>query len=514
MGYRILVADDEYYARKALVMMLEQMGLPIEVTDVEDGQEAVDYLGRNPVDIVVTDIKMPALDGIGVAAYVRDHFPETDVVIETGYEDFQYAIKAIRYGVKEYLTKPINAEELSACIRKLVEERRGIQEKGKEQLLENILASLDFDQVMEMKELRERFVEPEIREASSSFLMISGEMSEACFRRWKEQPEIRDLFSGNSSWYFRGKKEYVGILKVQDSFVIRRKDLEKGRLARLRDLLDQQSYLGISGVHKGAGELKKARRECTYAVNERIISGEHLLVWDENIEVKNLLSKEKEEFFFHAISRGKLADAEKIVDGLFDDCLTSGESIYSLYNGIIKLFTGLRRAYYQKIEEQASTGNYFLFDFKVDLYQFHELGELRQYVKMILREVCEEEGETENHELIDDLLAYLEMHYANDITLNELAEHKYFVSAGHLSRLFKAKTGMNFSKYLMGIRMQKAAEYLENTEFEITDIASFTGYNDASHFTQNFRKFFGMTPTEFRARKRGQKSHRELEKKL
>ena len=136
MGYRILVADDEYYARKALVMMLEQMGLPIEVTDVEDGQEAVDYLGRNPVDIVVTDIKMPALDGIGVAAYVRDHFPETDVVIETGYEDFQYAIKAIRYGVKEYLTKPINAEELSACIRKLVEERRGIQEKGKEQLLE------------------------------------------------------------------------------------------------------------------------------------------------------------------------------------------------------------------------------------------------------------------------------------------------------------------------------------------------------------------------------------------
>src|SRR5699024_6301946 len=126
-------------------MMLEQMELPIEVTDVEDGQEAVDYLEKKPVDIVVTDIKMPALDGIGVAAYVRDHFPETDVVIETGYEDFQYAIKAIRYGVKEYLTKPINAEKLSACIRKLVEERRGIQEKGKEQLLENILASLDFD---------------------------------------------------------------------------------------------------------------------------------------------------------------------------------------------------------------------------------------------------------------------------------------------------------------------------------------------------------------------------------
>ena len=136
------------------------------------------------------------------------------------------------------------------------------------------------------------------------------------------------------------------------------------------------------------------------------------------------------------------------------------------------------------------------------------ISELKKYIKMILREVAGAPQETENTFLIDDLISYLEIHYSNDITLNELAEHKYFVSAGHLSRLFKAKTGMNFSKYLMSLRMKKAEEYLENTDFDITDIASLTGYNDVSHFTQTFRKNSGMTPSEFRGKKRKQKSYK------
>lgn len=513
MKYKILVADDEYYARKALVMMLDQMGLPLEVSDVEDGQEAIDLLEKEKVDIVITDIKMPLLDGLGVAAYVKEHNPGADVVIETGYEDFQYAITALRYGVKEYLTKPINDQELYSCIKKLIQERQSRKEQEKGRLMANVLGNLGFSQVLELKEFREKFLESDIWEKEPGFFMLCGQMTEECFGRLREAGENIFDFGKMKNWYFSGKKEYVGIVLLPEKSHIQREVL-KTKLSRLKPLLGDQSWVGVSSVHKGAGELKNAYRECIYAVNERILSDEHLMVWEGRIEVKNLLPKEREEYFYHAVSKGKLADAEKIVDDLFETCLHSEKNIYSLYNGIIKLFTGLRRVYYQRIEEQENVGNYFLFDFKVDLYQFYRLEELKEYVKMLLKEVCEEEKESGNYALIDDLLSYLEMHYADDITLNELAEHKYFVSAGHLSRLFKAKTGMNFSKYLMGIRMQKAAEYLENTEFEITDIASFTGYNDASHFTQNFRKFFGMTPTEFRAERREQKSHGELEKKL
>ena len=122
-----------------------------------------------------------------------------------------------------------------------------------------------------------------------------------------------------------------------------------------------------------------------------------------------------------------------------------------------------------------------------------------EYLYMILKEVGEKNEEDENELLIENVLGYLENHYADDITLNELAEHKYFVSVGHLSRTFKNKTGQTFSKYLTELRLKKAKEFLINTDFDITDIATFTGYNDASYFTQIFRKSCGMTPSEYRS---------------
>ena len=136
---------------------------------------------------------------------------------------------------------------------------------------------------------------------------------------------------------------------------------------------------------------------------------------------------------------------------------------------------------------------------------------------MILKEGCEKNEENENELLIENILVYLENHYADDISLYELAEHKYFVSVGHLSRTFKNKTGLTFSKYLTEVRLKKAKEFLGNTDFDITDIATFTGYNDASYFTQIFRKSCGMTPSEYRSqerKKKSQKSDTEKENNL
>ena len=166
---------------------------------------------------------------------------------------------------------------------------------------------------------------------------------------------------------------------------------------------------------------------------------------------------------------------------------------------VIQLFSVLRNNYYNRCQVPAGEGGYFLFDFKIDLYQFHTADELKEYLFMILKEVGEKNEEDENELLIENILGYLENHYADDITLNELAEHKYFVSVGHLSRTFKNKTGQTFSKYLTELRLKKAKEFLINTDFDITDIATFTGYNDASYFTQIFRKSCGMTPSEYRS---------------
>ena len=275
-------------------------------------------------------------------------------------------------------------------------------------------------------------------------------------------------------------------------------ELADDNFLQLKNSIDPNSWFGISGIHKERAEVEKAYRECIYAINNRILINENLFFWKEELEITELLEKDTLEIFSRFIEFGRIREAEKIIDKLFAKCIREHANIYSLYNAIIQLFSVLRKNYYNGCQVPSGEGGYFLFDFKIDLYQFHTADELKEHLLMILKEVCEKSEENENELLIENILSYLENHYADDITLNELAEHKYFVSVGHLSRTFKNKTGLTFSKYLTELRLKKAIEFLKNTDFDITDIATFTGYNDASYFTQIFRKSCGMTPSEYR----------------
>lgn len=449
MNFKILVADDEYYARKALVMMLEKSELPISVNgDFEDGEEVIEFLQENEADIIITDIRMPNTDGLELAKYVQEHMPKCSVVIETGYEDFQYARNALRYHVKEYLTKPINESELIKCIKDILAEK-----------------------------------------AHSGYLKLNKYLQNN-----RNSADIQ-------SWYFKNKGECI-LLFFWNEKMDFKTCIGEADFLQLKNSIDNNSWFGISGIHKGRAEIEKAYRECIYAINNRILINENLFFWKEELEITDLLEKETLEIFSRFIEFGRIREAEKIIDKLFAKCIREHANIYSLYNAIIQLFSVLRKNYYNGCQVPSGEGGYFLFDFKIDLYQFHTADELKEYLLMILKEVCEKSEENENELLIENILRYLENHYADDITLNELAEHKYFVSVGHLSRTFKNKTGLTFSKYLTELRLKKAIEFLKNTDFDITDIATFTGYNDASYFTQIFRKSCGMTPSEYRTLKR------------
>ena len=178
MNFKILVADDEYYARKALVMMLEKSGLPISVNgDFEDGEEVIEYLQENEADIIITDIRMPNVDGLELAKYVQEHMPKCSVVIETGYEDFQYARNALRYQVKDYLTKPINESELLKSIKDILVEKAKSDNLENINKLKGIVENLDFAQLIQNKKLLDELIPAELWKDHSWFFMAKGEVS-------------------------------------------------------------------------------------------------------------------------------------------------------------------------------------------------------------------------------------------------------------------------------------------------------------------------------------------------
>ena len=382
-----------------------------------------------------------------------------------------------------------------------------LAEKAQSDNLENInklkgaVENLDFAQLIQNKKLFDDLMPTDLWDAHSWFFMVKGEVSHSGYLKLNKYLQNNRNSVDIQSWYFKNKGECILLFFCNEKMDFKT-CIGEADFLQLKNSIDNNSWFGISGIHKGRAEIEKAYRECIYAINNRILINENLFFWKEELEITDLLEKETLEIFSRFIEFGRIHEAEKIIDKLFAKCIREHANIYSLYNAVIQLFSVLRKNYYNGCQVSSGEGGYFLFDFKIDLYQFHTVDELKEHLLMILKEVCEKNEENENELLIENILDYLENHYADDITLNELAEHKYFVSVGHLSRTFKNKTGLTFSKYLTERRLKKAIEFLKNTDFDITDIATFTGYNDASYFTQIFRKSCGMTPSEYRARER------------
>ena len=128
------------------------------------------------------------------------------------------------------------------------------------------------------------------------------------------------------------------------------------------------------------------------------------------------------------------------------------------------------------------------------LWDFEDMGGLLDYICSMACCIEEADRSINEGDIIDEIQAFLEENYYCEISLNELAATKYFMNPNYLSRLFKARTGMGFSKYLLGLRMKKAEELLESGDMNINEVALMVGYTSPSYFIQNFKKYFGRTP--------------------
>ena len=292
MNFKILVADDEYYARKALVMMLEKSELPISVNgDFEDGEEVIEYLRENEADIIITDIRMPNTDGLELAKYVQEHMPKCSVVIETGYEDFQYARNALRYQVKDYLTKPINEAELIKSIKDILVEKTKADNLENINKLKGIVENLDFAQLIQNKHLFDELIPAELWKDPSWFFMVKGEVSPSGYQQIEKYLQNKRTAATVHSWYFKNKGEYILLFFCRQKMDFRA-CIGEADLLLLKNSMDHNSWFGISGIHKERADIERAYRECIYAINNRILVNEHLFFWKEELEITNLLEQE------------------------------------------------------------------------------------------------------------------------------------------------------------------------------------------------------------------------------
>lgn len=311
---RVIVADDEYFARKVLVKMVKELSVEAEICgEAETGLEVLEIMESQPVDIVITDIRMPDMDGLELSREISERFFEASVIIESGYADFDYATTAIRYGVKDYLTKPVNAEELEKAILRVIEEKQKERQSLEEKLAVRRGQFMDFSRILESETVSCQMLTEGFAVMDRGEWCLAAVQSDSREITEEQVRKVLDIL-GNSDgetkvWcsYFYPKGEFILFLnpgkgrnEVSETF-FRRKLLECQKKAEVN------LSIGLSRIHGRTQNSKKevsaAYREAVYAVNQRLLQpGKQVYRYEPEVNVLQLFTPAEERNLEHCLT--------------------------------------------------------------------------------------------------------------------------------------------------------------------------------------------------------------------
>ena len=251
-----------------------------------------------------------------------------------------------------------------------------------------------------------------------------------------------------------------------------------GTLAEQERKEGHPAAVGVSMLLTGPDSIREAYSQARRACCLRLQDPERGLYRFDNDRGKELLSKEDLHLIRNHLNAKRVREAKEFcLKKMIQPDMTTVLQLEQSYQALLGIcFTMDMEAIYRP------------------LWDFDDMNGLLDYICSMACCSGETDRTVNEGDIIDEIQAFLEDNYYCEISLNELAATKYFMNPNYLSRLFKARTGMGFSKYLLGLRMKKAEELLENGDMNINEVALMVGYTSPSYFIQNFKKYFGRTP--------------------
>lgn len=499
--YKILVVDDEKIERNGIRFLLRQMDLSLEVIEAENGKKAVELLREESVDILLTDIKMPFMDGMELIAKVRPLYPDMMIVIFSGFSDFEYAKNAMKYDVKDYILKPVEPAEFKNTLNKVVGE---LKEKRENKLF---------------KDMSQTFLEEHLLYSlvnGSTIQKLSAEQG-ALLRSFDIDRfhqivllEFNDDFFGKSDkGFFEFVQQELGDklrylnLNPQQSIVLLEeacKERVRERFATLYDKLKgkyaAKFYVGVSEEFSGAENIYSQMEKLEKVMeNKFFLTGNHVFLVAEN-QVEYARQMDDNTLFKQMRQDIKMKDIPALKNHFQFVCqrYTDKTDYSQVYVKFI--FSNFLKDFYDALPK--SERNEVTREIE-KLYKATTFKEVREIVNQNIQRL--ESAFSANpqmaHREIEVVKQYIYDHYKEEISIDMLARLVY-MAPSYLSAVFKKETGQNLSKFIKEYRMEKAKDMLENTHMKIVQVSEAVGYPNVSYFCQSFREFYGISPQKFR----------------
>lgn len=521
---KAILADDEKKICMLLRELIDWEALGIEIiAEAYTGNSAYEKIRQLKPDIVVTDIRMPGMDGLEMIRRLKREGLETEFVIISGHKSFEYAHSAIQYGVSNYLLKPLTATELYENLVEVC--RRILTRKNKLQELERLRDKLDYSYQLIGKQFVSRFCnEPDIvngkniREINREYLtdftegvFAVGRLHICANRNMSREQNVIMLDKVEIYFKRRLKGSQVHAASGQHEgdivLLLNGKDRTEIEICLKEILADAQAYfsdfctmvLGLSsfGRHFAGRQLYEAElalsnrldlgtnRVISYGEGSVSVSGvfPHPSALQQLLDIVQLVDLERFQAWLQENSRGLTAKETPPVVML--------KGAHTLVETLKGAFTSY---YGEEIEEKEIREIHAAISGARDRVEIVQV--LGEWIKVRMERQSSQLQEQGAH-FIRDAQRYISQHYAEAISLQDVADHVH-MNPTYFSTLFKKKQGVGFNEYLVHYRLEIAKRLLADPSLSIASVGSRVGYGDAAYFSKLFTKMVGIRPKDFR----------------
>jgi two-component system, response regulator YesN len=539
---KLFIVDDEPDTREGLRYYFDWAKYGIEVIgEADDGSSALGPILKEKPDIVLSDVRMPDMDGIDMAKHIREANENIKIIFVSGYDDVGYIKSALKVEAIDYILKPVDLKELDEVVSKVV---KLINE---EKEARNLICEMNSKLLQSMPSLREKFFMTLVRDGINNekdiekkidflelelpngdeycILVISIDDKASVFDNLSEKDKQLTSFSiiniceeliqrSNGGYTFENRPaEYVCILRLrchedEDNICYEDKENLYSLISGIKDSL--LGYLKISvtiGVGLTVVGLENVFKSYSKAydnVNQKLFLGKNKIISMDSLEV--------EEDYIHKfdfsnaeqlVNLIKSSDEEKLIsaiDDIFKDIARYkyANTKYCLNICLQLILTASR----QLMEMQINIEDAKLNDNKVweQLFKLETLEDMKtliiNYLLTISRYIAEKRNK-KSRNVIQAIKEVIHKKYNENISVNEIAKEVY-LSATYLCVVFKQETGETVNDYITKVRIERAKELLKDPRNKLYDICHGIGYTEPGYFSKIFKKHTGLSPTEYR----------------
>ncbi len=493
---RILIVEDEIKIRRGLAGLIAKATDNEIVGEARNGREGLELILHTNPDLVITDVRMPEMDGLEMLQAMKERNLDVHCVILSGYSEFSYAKKAIGYGVDDYLLKPLAPEDILGLL-KTIEEKREQEGRRRSGATWRILWNWTSGAVMQAKEQEADLAELHMKK-DSRYCLLAGygwDTLPAERREWLERiqgSDIKQNFSDLHCCIFEETRELVCILPEEAAgpllhelawhlqcsghkWVWAKAPVES--LMRMQETMTLLRTLYLYG--REAGQIVTPE-------DMQAFQGE-ALVYPKELEGKLQAAVYRED---GEQIRKQFAAFRSYMEGRPFWPRQVKEGYGRLVHRILSWLEDAEKHMFEKLEP---------FRYAERIRTVYTREEMNRILDELLHELENAAGHKEgiSNYAIKKAISYIRIHYAENISLEEIAD-RLDITPEYLSTLFNREVGMNFTVFLRDFRISHARRLLKGTDKKIYEIAQEVGYPDSKYFNRVFKEKMGISPREFR----------------